>query len=207
MARDGFHDELFPLEVSLGAQGGPKRRTDIVRLASGREVRRGRWSRSYRSWDVACGVQTFDEAERVLAFFEAREGRRFAFAFRDPIDQASAPIGTPITGLDQFLGTGDGSASTFPLKKSYGSTERMIELAVTGSVIVAIDGIEAAPTEWSLSFDRNTVEFGTPPAPGASITAGFFFDVPVRFAEDSLVLERGSRGASIPRLSLEEVSL
>ena len=38
-----FHPVRFPLDVSLGARGGPERKTDVVTLASGREQRNGRW--------------------------------------------------------------------------------------------------------------------------------------------------------------------
>ena len=34
-----FHAVRFPLDVALGARGGPERMTDVVTLASGREER------------------------------------------------------------------------------------------------------------------------------------------------------------------------
>ena len=41
-----FHNIRFPLDVALGARGGPERVTDIVTLASGREERNSRWAQS-----------------------------------------------------------------------------------------------------------------------------------------------------------------
>lgn len=207
MAREGFHDVLFPVNLSLGARGGPERRTDIVKLASGGEMRRSRWSRSVRSWDVAVGIQTFEDTDAVVAFFEARQGRRYAFAFRDPFDQASAPIGVPVTPFDQPIGTGDGSRTEFPIRKSYDGVIRPIDLAVPETVRVGVDAVEIDSQEWSLSAERDRIAFSVPPAVGTVITAGFCFDVPVRFAEDSLRLERGARGNTIPSLSLVEVVL
>ena len=37
---NGFHDILFPLDIALGARGGPERRTQIVELASGDDIYR-----------------------------------------------------------------------------------------------------------------------------------------------------------------------
>src|SRR4051812_21513312 len=51
MALD-FHEVRFPLDISLGSRGGPRRRTDIVTLASGREQRNARWAHSLRRYDA-----------------------------------------------------------------------------------------------------------------------------------------------------------
>ncbi|WP_306250965.1 DUF2460 domain-containing protein [Parvularcula sp. IMCC14364] len=40
-----FHDIRFPRHISLGAEGGPMRRTQIVTLASGAEERNSPWER------------------------------------------------------------------------------------------------------------------------------------------------------------------
>lgn len=205
MAREGFHDVLFPAAVALGAIGGPSRRTNIVRTASGGEVRRARWSGSLRRWDVALGVRGFDEAEAVLAFFEAREGRRFAFPFTDPIDHSSASGGMQPSSLDQVLGSGDGTTTRFSLVKSYGRVSRAIDLAQAGSVAVAIGGVETSA--FTLTPERDAIILDVPPAAGAQVTAGFLFDVPVRFEADELRLQLGARGASVPEIGLVEVRL
>ena len=43
-----FHEIRFPLAISLGGQGGPERRTEIVTLGSGRERRNARWAHARR---------------------------------------------------------------------------------------------------------------------------------------------------------------
>lgn len=207
MAREGFHDVLFPVSVSLGARGGPRRNTEIVSLASGGEVRRSRWAGSRRAWDVGGGVASLADAEAVLAFFEAREGRRFAFRFRDPFDYSSAAGGGDPDPSDQVLGTGDGERTVFSLAKSYGSAVRPVDLAEAGSVRVAIDGSEVPPSDWSLAPRRDAIELVQPAPSGATVSAGFRFDVPVRFADDALVLQLAARGASLPAIRLMEVAL
>ncbi|MEM7517307.1 MAG: DUF2460 domain-containing protein [Planctomycetota bacterium] len=207
MVREAFHDVLFPASVSLGARGGPSRRTDIVRLGSGHEVRRARWSQSLRRWDVSVGIKSFEDAEAVLAFFEAREARRYSFRFRDPVDHSSASGGADPSPLDQALGIGDGAATSFALRKAYGSVSRIVDLADDTSVRVAIDGVESDPAAWQLTAERNRVVFDEPPTAGAAVTAGFLFDVPVRFDDDQLVMQLGARGASVPAIRLSEVRL
>ena len=97
--------------------------------------------------------------------------------------------GTP-TALDQVLGSGDGVRTEFALVKHYGAVEpevRRITRPVAGSVLVALAGTPVA-SGWSL-LDGGTLSFATPPASGTTVTAGFLFDVPVRFAEDSLAVD------------------
>jgi uncharacterized protein (TIGR02217 family) len=84
-----FHEVRFPLDISLGSRGGPRRRTDIVTLASGREERNARWAHSLRRYDAGLGVRTLDALHAVIAFFEERRGRLYGFRFRDRADQRS----------------------------------------------------------------------------------------------------------------------
>ncbi|MEM1381285.1 MAG: DUF2460 domain-containing protein [Pseudomonadota bacterium] len=207
MARDGFHDVVFPVAIGAGARGGPRRRTDVAVLGSGNEVRRSRWAGARRIWDVSGGIQTFADAETLVHFFEARQGRRYAFRFRDPFDHSSALGGAAPSATDQTLGVGDGTATEFPLYKDYGGVSRRIELAEAGSVFVAVDGAVLTGGAWSLSAERNRVILQTAPAVGQVITAGFLFDTPVRFTDDALDLELGARGAAVQAVGLTEIQL
>lgn len=189
-----FHDVLFPLSVGLGARGGPERLTEIVELASGHEERNSPWAHSRRRWDAGPGVRSRDDLALLTAFFEARRGRLHAFRFRDPADHASClPSGTPAAG-DQLLGLGDGVRTRFSLLKRYGTGDsayqRPIALPVAESVLVAVNGAPAAFTR-----DGAEIVFDTPPADGAAVTAGFRFDVPVRFDTDRLEVSLDHFGA------------
>ena len=62
---------------------------------------------------------------------------------------------------------------------------RRIVKPVTGTVRVALAGVEQL-SGWSVETTNGIVTFDTAPASGVLITAGFEFDVPVRFDTDRL---------------------
>ena len=96
-----FHEVTFPLDIALGASGGPERRTDVVLLGSGAEERNARWAHSRRRYDAGYGVKSLAGLQAVVAFFEERRGRLHGFRFRDRLDHASAQPGaapSPVTG-------------------------------------------------------------------------------------------------------------
>ena len=202
-----FHAIRFPLDVALGARGGPERRTDVVTLASGREQHDGRWRHSRRRYNAGYGVKSRADMAAVLAFFEERRGRLHGFLWRDGLDFSSGgPTPTP---LDQPIGVGDGSRTGFQLTKRYGAQFdpyfRPITRPVAGSVRVAVAGIELM-SGWSVDMATGLVGFAVPPANGAAVTAGFLFDVPVRFDTDRLDVELTSfDGAEAPSIPLVEI--
>jgi len=210
MAAD-FHEARFPLDVSLGSRGGPVRRTDIVTLASGREHRNSRWAHSRRRYDAGLGVRTLDALYGVIAFFEERRGRLHGFRFRDRVDHRSGPPSRAVGPLDQRIGTGDGATKAFPLLKSYGTGAaayvRPIAKPVGGTVRVALSGVEQ-PVGTAFTCDPATgiVVFPTAPAAGVAITAGFEFDVPVRFDTDELDIDLSAfEAGAVPRIPLIEI--
>jgi uncharacterized protein (TIGR02217 family) len=205
---NAFDEVSFPLDVALGASGGPERRTDIVLLGSGREERNARWAHSRRRYDAGYGVKTFAALSTVVAFFEERRGRLIGFRFRDRLDHSSALPGVSVTPLDQAIGTGDGTTAAFQLAKTYGvgagAYRRPIAKPLPGSVRVAIAGVET--TAFTLDPATGAVTLDDPPAMGAAITAGFLFDVPVRFDTDRLDVNLTSFAAGdIPSIPLVEI--
>jgi uncharacterized protein (TIGR02217 family) len=206
-----FHEIRFPLDVSLGRRGGPVRRTEVVTLASGREHRNSRWALSRRRYDAGLGVRNLDALHQVLAFFEERRGRLYGFRFRDRIDWRSGAPSRPPEPADQRIGTGDGSRTAFALVKTYGGHHapylRPIAKPVAGSVRVALDGIEqGVGTEFSCDASTGRVTFATPPAPGSIVTAGYDFDVPVRFDTDELDIDLSAfEAGEIPKIPLIEI--
>jgi len=108
---------------------------------------------------------------------------------------------------DQFLGSGNGQSVRFELVKTYGSGERRrITRPTPGSVRVAVDGSEIA-SGWALG-DKGVIEFAEAPTSGAAITAGFLFDVPVRFSDDRLEINRATflagEAPSVPLVEVRE---
>ncbi|MFO1122503.1 MAG: DUF2460 domain-containing protein, partial [Hyphomicrobiales bacterium] len=91
--------------------------------------------------------------------------------------------------------------------KTYGSGPRgharRITKPAAGSVIVAVDGTAAAATVDSLT---GIVTLAAPPAMGAVVTAGFAFDVPVRFDTDLLRINLASfRAGEVPQIPILEI--
>lgn len=208
-----FHEVLFPIDVALGASGGPERVTDVVTSVSGREQRNARHADSRRRFDAGYGVKSLAALSEVVAFFEERRGRLYGFRWRDRLDCSSSRPGTTPGPLDQPLGTGDGSTAIFALRKTYGALHapyaRTIAKPVAGSVRVAVGGIEkTAGTDFAVDTTSGRVTFlpGRIPASGAAITAGFLFDVPVRFDTDFLEVNLTAFAAGdIPRIPIVEI--
>ena len=210
-----FHEIRFPTAISRGAQGGPERRTDVVVLGSGYEERNSRWADSRRSYNAGYGVKSIDQLHDVIGFFEERRGRLYGFRWRDHSDWKScAPAAIP-AALDQVIGTGIGTLAAFQLKKSYGSAfapwSRQIKKPVAGSVLVAVAGVaRSVGTDFVADPATGLVTFlaGSIPTAGQSVTAGFEFDVPVRFDSDKLEINMtGFAHGAIPSIPVIEVRL
>jgi uncharacterized protein (TIGR02217 family) len=208
-----FHEILFPLDVSLKSAGGPERRTDVVVLGSGAEERNQRWANSRRRYDAGYGVKTFEALAQVIAFFEERRGRLYGFRWRDRLDNSSAAPDAAVTATDQTIGSGDGATATFQLAKTYGASyapyQRTIAKPVEGSVEVAIAGSTLTEgTDFTVDTTTGVVTFlaGYVPASGVAVTAGFTFDVPVRFDTDYLEVDYSAFAAgAIPKIPLVEI--
>lgn len=207
-----FHEVRFPLDVSLRGSGGPTRLTEIVTLASGREHRNSRWADSRRRYDAGFGIRTLDALHAVLSFFEERRGRLYGFRYRDRVDHLSGPPSRPVTATDQPLGVGDGTTRAFQLTKTYGSGplpyRRVIAKPLAGSVRVAVAGIAVPASKVTCDAATGLLTFAADavPSAGAAVTAGFAFDVPVRFDTDDLSVDLSAFTAGeIPKVPLVEI--
>ncbi|NUR45287.1 MAG: DUF2460 domain-containing protein [Sphingomonas sp.] len=202
-----FDDVPFPIEIGQEASVAPGFSTNIVTSANGREFRNVNWQQARLRFDAGPGVRGELELQTLLAFFRARRGPAVGFRFRDPYDNSSKDMTAVPTPLDQQIGVGDGARTNFPLLKRYGAgEERRITRPVPGSVRVAIDGNEMA-TGWTVE-EGGVVEFADAPPASAAITAGFVFDVPVRFAEDRIEVNRATflagEAPSVPLIEIRE---
>jgi len=193
---DAFDDVLFPLELGREAEVAPGFSTAILTSAGGREARNAAWAEARTSYDVGPGVRSEAEIGVLLAFFRARMGAARGFRLRDPFD---------FEAVGEVVGVGDGVLRRFALVKSYGAMERRITRPVAGSVSVALEGVG------TLAFSVEAggwVVLDVAPALGAVVTAGFAFDVPVRFAEDRLSVARATFlagvAASVPLVEVRE---
>lgn len=210
-----FHEIRFPTNISLRSSGGPERRTDVVVLGSGYEERNARWADSRRRYNAGYGVKQVDDLHAVIAFFEERRGRLHGFRWKDWTDYKSVAPQDAVTPLDQAIGSGDGATDTFQLVKVYGSSfapwTRDIKKPVDGTVRVAVDGVEQTPAvQVVVDTLTGAVTFqpGHVPAAATSITAGFEYDVPVRFDADQLEVNlQVFRAGEIPDIPIVELRL
>ncbi|SFV11382.1 TIGR02217 family protein [Methylobacterium sp. 174MFSha1.1] len=196
-----FHEVRFPLALSYGSRGGPERRTEIVTLGSGDEERNALWRHSRRSYNAGPALRSAEDVALLVAFFEERRGPLYGFRWRDTFDHSSAPLGQAPAPTDQRLGTGDGATRGFPLAKIYGAAfapyARPITKPVAGSVLVAVGGVALAASAFTLDATTGLVTLKAAPAPGTLVTAGFTFDVPVRFATDRIEIDHQALRAGV----------
>ncbi len=204
-----FHKIRFPLDVALGARGGPERATDVVTLASGAEERNSRWAHARRRYNAGYGIKSRADMQAVLAFFEERRGRFHSFLWRDALDHGSNGFAAP-TPFDQQVGIGDAAQKTFQLIKRYGADfdpyDRPITKPLAASVRVAVAGVELGAAGFEVDDLTGLVTLDLAPPIGDPVTAGFEFDVPVRFDIDRLDIELSSfDAAEAPSIPLIEV--
>ena len=183
----GFHEVLFPARLAFGSGAGIERRCDITTLGSGFERRISSWALGRRRYLIGAGIRALGDAASLLDFFEARQGQLYGFRFRDFADFKSCGLGQSPTARDQALGIGDGVRRAFALTKAYGEVSRPITKPVSGSLLVALDGVGQS-TGFSLDATTGLIRFATPPAAGVAVSAGFLFDTPVRFDTDRIDL-------------------
>ena len=131
-------------------------------------------------------MRSLEDVETLIAFFEARRGRLFGFRWKDWADYKSAPASIEPDFEDQLIGVGDGETRVFQMVKTYASGlqtyVRPIAKPVLGTISVGIQGDRQTETiNYEVDTTTGQIEFASAPDQGVQITAGFEFDVPVRF--------------------------
>ena len=208
-----FHEIRFPTDIARGATGGPERRTEIITLGSGHEERNTRWAHARRKYNAGYGVKTLGDLQAVVSFFEERRARLYGFRWKDQLDYHSAEPETAISPLDQTISTGDGVTTAFQLIKQYGSIHapysRTITKPVASSLLVAVNGgLKTESVDYTLDATTGIITFESAATPqsGEVITAGFEFDVPVRFDTDHLKINLSRfKAGEIPDIPIIEI--
>ncbi|MDR3496244.1 MAG: DUF2460 domain-containing protein [Ancalomicrobiaceae bacterium] len=204
-----FHEVRFPTDVSLGARGGPEWRTDVVTMRSGYEQANSTWVNSRRKYNAGYGIKNIDQLALVLEFFEERRGKLYGFRWKDRLDFKSCSTPMSPSAFDQVIGIGDASTRTFQLTKTYGRSfapwSRIIKKPVTNTVRIGING-SAYSAGWTVDTTTGIVTFSIAPGTGYTITAGFEFDVPVRFDTDYLEFDLSHFSAGqVPSIPIIEL--
>ena len=208
-----FHEIRFPTGLSFGAVGGPERRTEIVTLSNGHEERNTPWEHSRRRYDAGAGLRSMDDLSKLISFFEARRAQLYGFRWKDWGDFKSCLPSKDISPLDQDIGRGDGATRVFRLNKTYVSGEqsyvRPIHKPVRGTVQVALATDPKVETlEYTVNTDTGEITFASPPDIDVRVTAGFEFDVPVRFDTDRITASISTFNAGeVPSIPVIEVRI
>lgn len=206
-----FHEVRFPARLSFGSTGGPERRTEIVTLANGYEERNTPWAHSRRRYDAGVGLRSLDDVEALIAFFEARQGQLHGFRWKDWADFRSCLPSATVGFEDQEIGAGDGVRREFPLVKRYASGGqvylRPVAKPVAGTVRVGLSRAQVVEgVHYAVDTATGVVTFADPPDVGVLITAGFEFDVPVRFDTDRIQTSVASfQAGDVPSVPVVEV--
>lgn len=178
----------------------PRFSTTITQADSGAEQANRRWAHPLYSYQLPEAIRSHADFEVIRDHWLVMGGPARTWPWRDPLDFASRALRAPNRafapqGGDQPLGAGDGVRSQFQLAKTYTrgteSYQRDITLPLLGSVVVFVDGVlpEAlppplTPLHWTVSRPGGVVTFDGPVPLGLPVTAGFLFDVEVRFEAD-----------------------
>lgn len=183
-----FEHRLFE-NVSRGVTGGPGFRTIVDEAPSGHEARLEEWEVEIGEWDIAYKIRTPADMALIRRLFRVSRGRAIGFRYKDWTDFTSNNSDdiSAHEPVDQPIGIGDGANKTFQLVKVYTyeseSVTRTIKKPVAGTVRVARDTVEDM-AGWSVDTVTGIVTYVTAPAAAVVVTAGFEFDVPVRFDTD-----------------------
>jgi uncharacterized protein (TIGR02217 family) len=215
---DLFIDTLFPLDLSVGATVSMEFQTMITRVDNGFETRNPRWNTPLRSYTIR-SARSLQDLETLRQFYIIMRGRQRSFRFKDFSEYTSSGWGTSeltpnaITPLDQNIGTGDGTTVDFQIRKQYtvgaNTINRDITKPVDDTVRISIAGSElvlGSPSDFVVDYTTGIVTLAVAPTNGQAVTAGYEFDVPVRFDTDILAAEFVSTfELEVPQIVLREV--
>lgn len=174
----------------------PRFKTTIQVNAGGTERRNQEWEHPLHRFVLPEAIaRNTDVINDLKKHWLITAGPFYSFPWRDPLDKATIDhdpnepdASIAISRTDHVIGTGDGFTDAFQLVKTYsrgGSTyDRTIHLPVLSSVLIADNGSLVSSADYAVSRPGGIVTFDTPPLAGHSITAGFLFDVEVRFESD-----------------------
>lgn len=194
-----FIDEYMNVKVpGYGTISAPRFKTTIQVNNGGNERRNQEWEHPLHQFILPEALARETSVINALKkHWLITKGPLHSFPWPDPMDKASidhAPNAIDseiaISRTDQALGTGDGFTDSFQLVKKYqvGSEiyTRTIYHPVLSTVLIADNGVLVPSSDYTVSRTTGIVTFDTPPLNTHTLTAGFLFDVEVRFESDDV---------------------
>lgn len=192
---DSYMSEEVPGYPCISA---PRFKTAIQVSAGGNERRNQEWEHPLHQFILPEAIARDTEVINGLKkHWLIMKGPLHSFPWTDPLDKASIDHKPnlpdneiAISRTDQALGTGNGFTDSFQLKKRYTvggqNYDRLIYHPVLSSVLIADNGSLVSASDYTVSRTTGIVTFDTPPLNGHVLTAGFLFDVEVRFESDDV---------------------
>lgn len=198
----GFIDTPLPARVKgYPTTTAPRWSTTVTAASSGAEQRNQNWASPLLRITMPEAIRDHPTFEALKEHWYRMRGPLHSWPFRDPLDFASVALPAPnvppqVTRTDCPLGIGDGLQTNFALAKVYAQGEaqqylRPITLPVVSSVVVGLQGrapddplLPGGPYTVAVSRPGGIVTITPPPPVGFVVTAGFLFDVEVRFEAD-----------------------
>ena len=156
-------------------------------------------------------MRSLDDVQALIAFFEARQGQVFGFRWKDWSDFKSGTATGGIAFDDQVIAQGDGVSAEFQLAKRYVSGAqsylRPVTKPVAGTVRIGVGGDELFEgVHYTVDTATGLITLTAVPGEEDVITAGFEFDVPVRFDTDRIQVSVASfRAGDVPNVPVVEV--
>lgn len=182
---DGFDALTLPQNLATHIRREVAFRTDIVATASGAEHRNAGWAQGRRRFVLDAGPLSLDAAREIEAFFEARQGRQRGFLVQDWLRPHSG-TGVVPDADDVALTAIDAARREFAITLA---GRRNIMVREEG-FLLAMNGRRMGADSFALDGQAGQVHMTVPVSAEAALTAGFFFDMAVRFDVDQLAFER-----------------
>ncbi len=179
-----FHDVRFPEDVSWGSRGGPQFKTNIFESLQGFEKRNIEWGQPQMKFNAAFGIRTDIQMERVLTFFNARQGMAHGFRYKN---WSNYQITNGVIAVT------DGTNTRFGIYKTYGSEwsrmyKRLYKIVVGSVTNVQVLGLTLVEgVDFTIDYNAGEIIFVSTFPSGSVVTASTLeFDEPVRFDFDNI---------------------
>ena len=182
---DGFDALSLPKYLATHIRREIAFRTDIVVTASGSEHRNAGWAQGRRRFILDTGPVSLKAAREVEIFFEARRGRHRGFLLRDWLRPHSG-TGLAPSASDVTLSVADMTRRNYLIRPA----GRSNIMPRKEGFLLAVDRRRLSQDGFTLDEYNAQVRMAKAVPRDAVVTAGFYFDVPVRFDVDRLELER-----------------
>lgn len=180
---NAVYPDLPGLDIAVTKR--PAFATKIQRSVSGHEARAA--FQAYPLWTFTLAYNVLRagaerELQALAGFFLARRGAWDSFLFLDPDDSAVT---------DQALGTGNGVATQFQLKRTFGyGAGAVFDEPVHNVAAIANIKLAGTPTAAYTINSTGLVTFNSAPANGAAVTWSGTYYHRCRFAEDEMDFDR-----------------